>query len=74
MGTGFFGNVAAGAISGIVAGQYGRLTGLVLFGQIGQAGTVLFRPQDIVMDAAFGGLIAGATYGVRTLIEGVRSS
>jgi RHS repeat-associated protein len=64
MGTGFFANVAAGAISGVVAGQYGRLTGLVLSGQIGQAGSTLFRPQDMLLDAVLGGAIAGIGYGI----------
>lgn len=64
MGTGFIANVAAGAISGIVAGQYGRLTGLVLSGQVSQAGGVLFRPQDMVIDAALGGAFAGIGYGI----------
>ena len=61
MGTGFFANFAAGAISGVVAGQYGRLTGLVLSGQISQIRRALFHPQDLVLDAALGGAIAGAT-------------
>jgi len=64
MGTGFLANVAAGAFSGVVAGQYGRLTELVLSGQISQTGAVLFRPQDIVLDAAIGGLFGGLAYGI----------
>jgi hypothetical protein len=41
--------------------NYGRLTGLVLSGQISQIRSALFRPQDLVLDAALGGAIAGAT-------------
>ena len=64
MGTGFFANVAAGAISGVVAGQYGRLTGLVLSGQMSQASGTLLRPQDMLLDAAIGGVIGGIGYGI----------
>ncbi len=64
MGTGFLANVAAGAISSVVAGQYGRLTGLVLSGQVSQARSSLFRPQDMVLDAVLGGAGAGIGYGL----------
>jgi len=74
MGTGFFANVAAGAISGVVAGQYGRLAGLVLSGQTDQIRGALFRPQDIVLDAALGGAVAGAAYGISNLFGRIRSS
>lgn len=71
MGTGFFANVAAGAISGVVAGQYGRLTGLVLSGQVSQAGSTLFRPQDMVLDAALGGVGSAVSYGIQRGLSGI---
>ncbi len=43
MGTGFLANVAAGALSGVVAGQHGNLTYLTLSGQIDQSRGSLFR-------------------------------
>jgi len=71
MGTGFLANVAAGAISGVVAGQYGRLTGLVLSGQISQARGSLFRPQDIVLDLVLGGIGGAISYGIQQGASGI---
>jgi RHS repeat-associated protein len=71
MGTGFFANVAAGAISGVVAGQYGRLTGLVLSGQVSQASGTLLRPQDMILDAVLGGLGGAVGYGIQRGLSGI---
>jgi hypothetical protein len=67
LGSGFFANVAAGTISDAVAGQYARLTGLVLSGQMSQIGKVLFQPQDMLLDSVLGGAFAGVGYGVGRL-------
>ena len=73
LGTGFFANVAAGFLSGGIAGQYARLTGLALSGQMSQVGKVLFRPQDLLLDSVLGGVVAGVFYGASILIDGTRS-
>jgi hypothetical protein len=69
LGTGFFANVASGAISGVFAGQYDRLASLVLAGQINQIRSTLFRPQDLVLDGVLGGIGGGVGYGINSLIE-----
>ncbi len=66
-GTGFLANVAAGAISGIVAGQYGILTYLTLSGHTDQLRGSLFRWQDVVRDAALGGIFGGIGYRIGRL-------
>ncbi len=43
--SGLLANITAGAVSGMVAGQYGRITTLALSGNLSSAGSVLFRPQ-----------------------------
>jgi hypothetical protein len=63
LGSGFFANLAAGTISGVVAGQYARLTGLVLSGQMSQIGKVLFQPQDLLLDSVLSGAFAGLGHG-----------
>jgi hypothetical protein len=60
--------VAAGFLSGGVAGQYARLTGLALSGQMSQVGKVLFRPQDLLLDSVLGGAFAGIGYGLGRII------
>jgi hypothetical protein len=74
LGTGFFANVAAGFLSGGVAGQYARLTGLALSGQMSQVGNVLFRPQDLLLDSVLGGAFAGLGYGLGRLATGGSTS
>ena len=71
MGTGFLANVAAGALSGVVAGQYGNLTYLTLSGQIDQSRGSLFRWQDVVRDAALGGIGGGISYGLQRGLSGI---
>jgi hypothetical protein len=70
LGTGFFANVASGAISGVFAGQYDRLASLVLAGQINQIGITLFRPQDLVLDATLGGIGGAVGYGLGSITKG----
>jgi hypothetical protein len=62
-------NIASGAIAGTVAGQYARLTGLVLSGKTDQIGKVLFQPQDMLLDAVLGGGIAGGAYGIKYVVN-----
>jgi Double-stranded DNA deaminase toxin A len=73
LGSSFFANVAAGFLSGGVAGQYARLTGLALSGQMSQVGKVLFQPQDMILDAVLGGAIAGVSYGVARIPQYLHS-
>lgn len=70
----FLANVAAGALSGVVAGQYGNLTYLALSGQIDQSRGSLFRWQDVVRDAALGGIISGVMYSVSTALSYSKSA
>jgi RHS repeat-associated protein len=74
LGTGLMANVASGAVAGILAGQYARLTALVLSGQTDQIRSTLFRSQDLALDAVIGGAVAGATYGITNLLGRIRSS
>jgi hypothetical protein len=66
-------NIVSGAIAGTVAGQYARLTGLVLSGKTDQIGNVMFRPQDMLLDAVLGGTIAGVLYGEARISGDLRS-
>jgi len=63
-GEGLLATIGAGAFSGALSGQYGRLMGLALTGQMSQAGSVMFQWQDLFLDAALGGALSGAIYGV----------
>jgi hypothetical protein len=58
-------------LSGVLAGQYSRLTELVLTGQISQAGSVLFRPQDILLDMVLGGAGGALAYGIQRGVSGI---
>jgi RHS repeat-associated protein len=51
--------LGAGAVSGVIAGQYGLITQLALTGQLSQARNVMFQPKDILIDAIAGGTISG---------------
>jgi hypothetical protein len=70
LGTSFFTNVAAGAISGAVAGQYGRLTGLVLSGNTDQIGSTMFRPRDLLVDSILGAFGGAIHYGLQRELPG----
>jgi hypothetical protein len=61
-------------LSGGIAGQYARLTGLALSGQMSQVGKVLFRPQDLLLDSVLGGAFAGIGYGLGRLATGGSTS
>jgi hypothetical protein len=50
--------------SSMMTSSIARLTSLALTGQIAQVGDTLFRPQDMLLDAALGGALAGLGYGV----------
>lgn len=56
-----------GAFDGMFSGQFARLLDLALHGQLDQASTVLFQPQDILFDTFLGGITSMAGYGVGKL-------
>lgn len=70
-GSGLLANITAGAVSGMVAGQNGRITTLALSGNLSSAGSVLFRPQDLMLDAALGGVGGAAGYGLQRGTAGI---
>jgi hypothetical protein len=71
MGTGLLANVASGALSGVFAGQYGRLTTSVLAGQSNLIGSSLFHSQDLLLDAGLGGVSGAVGYGLQRGLSGL---
>jgi hypothetical protein len=72
LGAGLAGTVAAGAISGAVAGQAARATENMLQGKALTTG--LGEPGEILQDMVLGGAFAGAAYGAGRILQAVGSS
>ncbi len=70
-GTSLLPTLGGGALSGALAGQYGRLAQLTFSGQLSRAGEVMFRPQDMAIDAALGGLGGAIGYGIQRGLSGI---
>ena len=67
LGASFSGTVLSGAASGVAAGQAGQAAGNVLSGRDIAEG--LGNPSDVLLQAASGGLLAGAGYGINQLLS-----
>ncbi|NUM43926.1 MAG: hypothetical protein HUU38_04400 [Anaerolineales bacterium] len=72
VGLGFWGTVGVGSLTGVVAGQYGRMTELALSGQWDQASTTLFRPGDMLLDAVSSGIASPAGYKIGQLAKNLK--
>jgi RHS repeat-associated protein len=70
-GTSFIPTLGAGALSGVIAGQYSRLGQLGFSGQLSQAGEVMFRPKDMAIDAILGGFGGLIGYGLQRGLSGI---
>jgi len=68
--------ILAGAASGVLAGQYARLTTYALSGQyerIGNVGTDMFNPENMLLDAVLGGVGGAAGYGIQSVVSNLLS-
>jgi RHS repeat-associated protein len=73
LGTGLFAEITTGAVSGVFAGQYGRMTTAALSGKEQDAKNALFQPKQLLIDAALGGLGGGIGYGIESVLAGTSS-
>jgi RHS repeat-associated protein len=65
--------VIAGGLSGIIAGQVGRSTSLLLSGNGDQIISSFAQPDDVLTDFGFGAVFGGIGYGIQRVANSISS-